>query len=258
MSDQTTQLNVTDSVPAPRDEAGGADDVGGAGGAGAVVDVAEIVLEPDDVVQTSDLSSEEARARTDALRQDLRRSLREIDDLYRRRVWVALGYANWQEYWASEFADTRPPQLSRDERRSAIAELTDRQLPSTVIATVFNLNPTTVQRDRNALLEAEDRAAADRGEEPQARHVVTGAGRTRPARNQRARKPESSGEKPFGVAFETAMLDLAGAVDRVMGLHTDPRFRSYLPQLRAEHGRQVDQVMTAIGELYDSLVLPEN
>jgi hypothetical protein len=208
------------------------------------------VLEPTEIIQTTDLTPAEARRRTDDLKREAAHVVQEFGELFHRRVWLALGYESWDAYYATEFADVAVPKLPPAQRREAMSTMIEAGMPNTTIAVIFNVDAETVRRDR--------RQALATGSVTRDDSIVTTRGTTRSARNTRTggrarAKPTGTGERTFTDTFDTATLALRDALGRVRDMLDDDRFDGYLPALRAAHHDEYDKMMEQLGDIYARL-----
>ena len=83
---------------------------------------------------------------------------------YNHRIWIALGYADWNAWVEGEFADI-PLALPRETRQHAVQSLTAMGLTTRAIAAVTGVDPKTVRNDQRSTGEKVPTGTAD-GEEP--------------------------------------------------------------------------------------------
>ncbi|MFD6357256.1 hypothetical protein [Nocardia tengchongensis] len=96
--------------------------------------------------QISMLSSEEARALTDAIRTQVAQVWELIKQAYAARVWELLGYGSWDAYCATEF-DGAQLRIPREERSEVVASLRDIGMSTRAIAAATGLSQRTVARE---------------------------------------------------------------------------------------------------------------
>jgi protein gp37 len=90
-----------------------------------------------------------ARQLTDRIKVAINGTKLLIKEAYQTRVWDELGYESWDAYCAAEFGDERL-ELTRDERRELVADLTNSGLSVRAIASVTGTGVGTVSRDQAA------------------------------------------------------------------------------------------------------------
>jgi transposase-like protein len=95
---------------------------------------------------TDAMGSDAARQLTDRIRIAVDGTWQLIRDAYLGRAWVALGYANWDEYTEAEFGASRL-RLPREERRESVASLRESGLSIRAIATGLGIDKNTVRSD---------------------------------------------------------------------------------------------------------------
>jgi hypothetical protein len=99
----------------------------------------------------------EAEARADVIRAGLTNLAEQLADLteiigraYHNRDWLALGYASWETYTASEFGTDRL-RLPRPQRQEVVASLRAELLSTRAIAGVLGVGVGTVHRDSSGV-----------------------------------------------------------------------------------------------------------
>jgi hypothetical protein len=109
---------------------------------------------PADLLPTSgddrhDSTPDEARQRADRLCAGIvgyAQMRQDIADAFACRDWLALGYDNWAAYVEGEFGELLA-QLSRGERRQAVADLRGQGMSTRQIAGATGVSPMQVRRD---------------------------------------------------------------------------------------------------------------
>ena len=141
------------------------------------------------------------------------------------RVWEALDMPNIQAWAAFTFSETPLAQLSRDDRRVLVKELSDEGFGTRPIAAVVGTDHSTVSRDIKAV------SVATATDGPRQVHGADGITRSYP-------KPEpvtvdhKTGEiaqrkpnrRPIVDQYRDAVYELRKAVERIERLHADDRF----------------------------------
>lgn len=129
------------------------------------------------------MAADEARERVDRVRSAVTQARSDLVELWRRRAWVALGYASWDDLCDAEFGVRLA--LPREERREAVAELRAEGMSTPAIASALRISNATAWRDASSSNE-EDRPAK-----------VTGLdGRERPAVQPARPAPVAQSERP--------------------------------------------------------------
>lgn len=90
-------------------------------------------------------TAEEARELTDQIRHHFDAAAPLIASAYQGRIWIALGYGDWQEYLVGEFGG--PLRLGRDERQATVLELRQEGLSTRAIGDALGVSPQTVSND---------------------------------------------------------------------------------------------------------------
>ncbi len=103
------------------------------------------------------MGADEAHAITDAIRNCLIDLHDLLERAYTGRVWVALGYRDWDAYCATEFLGQRKLKLERQERRSCVAFLRKTGLSIRRISSVVGADKNTVQTDLDHVSEIHTR-----------------------------------------------------------------------------------------------------
>lgn len=137
-------------------------------------------------VTHSKFSEDEARALTTELREDYGALQVKIATAWKGRIWVALGYASWQEYIDGELHDVsiRPPKEIEDQ---VVSDLRSLGMSTRGIVAATDLSKGTVGR----LL---DRAGAPSGAVDDEQRVVGLDGKSHPARMPKAPDHAPAGE----------------------------------------------------------------
>lgn len=99
-----------------------------------------------------DLTADEARTLTRAIRNDVAELELKLVRAYQGRAWLALGYATWDEYIAGEFK-AAPLALPREQRPAAVQSLRGWGLSTRAIAPAVGVDRDTVAEDLRQLAE---------------------------------------------------------------------------------------------------------
>lgn len=142
------------------------------------------------------------------------------------RVWEALDMPNIQAWAAFTFSETPLAQLSRDDRRVLVKELSDEGFGTRPIAAVVGADHSTVSRD----IKAASVATATDG--PRQVHGADGITRTFQPKPEPVAVDHETGEiaqrKPnrrnIVDQYRDAVYELRKAVERIERLHADDRF----------------------------------
>lgn len=73
-------------------------------------------------LETPPYTKAQARRVTERIKLDLIGVWHSIADAYKGRIWIPLGYSNWDEYCATEFGTSRL-RLPREERADVVGSL---------------------------------------------------------------------------------------------------------------------------------------
>jgi len=89
-----------------------------------------------------------ARARkvTEMIKRDLIGVWQLIAEAYKGRIWIPLGYSNWDEYCTEEFCTSRL-RLPREDRAEVVASLRESGFSVRAIASATGIDKNTVQSD---------------------------------------------------------------------------------------------------------------
>ena len=93
-----------------------------------------------------DMTADEAREITEAIKATVERAWVLIVDAYHRRAWLALGYPTWDAYCVKEF-NTAPLAVPREERSEMVRSLRQAGLSQRAIASATGVSQKTVDRD---------------------------------------------------------------------------------------------------------------
>lgn len=93
-----------------------------------------------------DMTTDEARKITDAIRNGIADLELTIVKAYQGRAWLALGYESWDAYVTGEFKRAPLP-LPREERQAAVQSLRGWGLSTRAIAPVVGVHHDTVASD---------------------------------------------------------------------------------------------------------------
>jgi hypothetical protein len=97
-----------------------------------------------------DLTPAEARSLTDNIRAALSDVWPMFKRAYAGRVWLALGYATWDNYCDTELAGVRPPIESREQRQAIVGDLRQAGMSNRGIAAAVGISHPTVISDLRA------------------------------------------------------------------------------------------------------------
>lgn len=170
------------------------------------------------------------------------------------RVWEALDMPNIQAWAAFTFSETPLAQLSRDDRRVLVKELSDEGFGTRPIAAVVGTDHSTVSRDIKAV------SVATATDGPRQVHGADGITRSYP-------KPEpvtvdhKTGEitqtkpkrRPLPEAFRDAAHDLRKITERLERLAADDRFPRNREQIAETSKSDFNRAEAAIAAVLDSL-----
>ena len=142
------------------------------------------------------------------------------------RVWEALDMPNIQAWAAFTFSETPLAQLSRDDRRILVKELSDEGFGTRPIAAVVGADHSTVSRD----IKAASVATATDG--PRQVHGADGITRTFQPKPEPGTVDHKTGQivqrkpnrRPIVDQYRDAAYELRKAVERIERLHADDRF----------------------------------
>lgn len=95
--------------------------------------------------QAAAMDGATARSLTDKIKIGLEMTWQLVTNAYEGRVWVALGYASWDEYCIREFGTSRL-RLPREERDEIVASLASSGMSERAIASATGLGNGTVHR----------------------------------------------------------------------------------------------------------------
>src|SRR5436190_22662885 len=84
-------------------------------------------------LESAPYTKAQARRVTEQIKLDLINVWRMIADAYKGRIWIPLGYSNWDEYCTTEFGTSRL-RLPREERTEIVSSLRESGLSIRAIA----------------------------------------------------------------------------------------------------------------------------
>jgi transposase len=102
------------------------------------------------VVPDVNMSADEARTRTEKIRETAQAAYDLIIQAYKGGAWAALGYKTWDAYMVSEFSEARMVRLDPFQRQQIVAEMRSEGMSSRAIASGLGVNQATVVRDLRA------------------------------------------------------------------------------------------------------------
>lgn len=161
------------------------------------------------------------------------------------RVWVALGYGSWSEYWAAEIGE--PGRIPTRVRQAITAKLAEAGLSSRAIAPVIGADQKTVINDLS------------REEFSSPAPVVGLDGKTYPPRLNR--EPESvraPHRRALTDAAQDAGFDLRKAVDRITRIREDDRYSRNRAELAVILRGQILYAIETCTHLLDEIDGKEN
>jgi hypothetical protein len=102
--------------------------------------------EPGETPALIDMTADEAREITEAIKTTVKHASALIVDAYHRPAWLALGYPTWDAYCLKEFS-TAPLVLPREERPEMVRSLRRAGLSQRAIASATGVSQSTVRDD---------------------------------------------------------------------------------------------------------------
>ncbi len=111
------------------------------------IELGSEIVESDSTSRPSvvDLDEEAARDLTTRIRQTSSVLVAMIEKAYAGRIWIALGYESWADWWDTEIGE--PLRLDREDRRELVASLRDHGMSIRALATVTGTSVGTVHAD---------------------------------------------------------------------------------------------------------------
>jgi len=100
-------------------------------------------------VDTAPYTKAQARRVTEMIKLDLLGLWRLIADAYKGRIWIPLGYPNWDEYCLREFGNSRL-RMPREERAEVVGPLRESGLSDRAIESATGISRSTLIRDRRS------------------------------------------------------------------------------------------------------------
>jgi transposase-like protein len=191
------------------------------------------------------LSTDDARAITDQIKQAVADLWELIVRAYRERAWAVLDYDSWDEYCRREFATLPSRRVSPEERADIVAGLREAGLSIRAIASATGHSVTTVQSD----IQVYQTDTPDVDESPP---TITGTdGKYYPAKREPNPAPSS---KPTRRSFKTdidyarsQMVHCASRISRWAGvideLRGDDRYPKYRNDFEDRIGRAVVELV---------------
>jgi hypothetical protein len=134
-----------------------------------------------------DMTADEARQITEAIKAAVEQVWLLIRDAYHRRAWLALGYPTWDDYCTKEFRSA-PLMVPREERPEMVCSLRQAGLSQRAIASATGVSQSTVRDDLAELSSDHSVPMPDK---------VTGLdGKKRPAQQPKPNVPQKQPPKP--------------------------------------------------------------
>lgn len=196
------------------------------------------------------MTLEEAREFVAYIRNQQRELPQRIQDAWRRRAWVPLGYPSWDAMCVGEHIQLRG--LPRDERQEIVVELRAAGMSTRAIGSAIGASDTTVVRDlqstasNEAVEQPETVTSLDGRQRPAARPARPEPEPSRPA----APVPTFSWPSPAAPEAEPDPLPAAVAeeIDERIAIKQTPRWLPYEQTLRERLEAGETIVVTLRGE----------
>ena len=115
-------------------------------------------------LETAPYTKAQARRVTEQIKLDLIGVWHLIADAYKGRIWIPLGYSNWDEYCGTEFGCSRL-RLPREERPEMVASLRESGLSLRAIAAATGDHYSTISRELGRVANATREPTEDDADE---------------------------------------------------------------------------------------------
>lgn len=187
---------------------------------------------------------EEASHLTDRIRSGLGVMWELVEEAYRRRAWLSLGYESWDAYCFTEFGSSHL-KLPREDRREVVASLRDAGLSQRAIAAATGVSQGTVRTDLSGEQNCSPEDAYDLRPETQ---TVTGTdGKSYSATRSQSKR------SPLLKDVTTAGWNLRKAAERLEGIAADDRWASNKPQIADQLTEHLEHALMVAQTLLDDL-----
>lgn len=185
----------------------------------------------------TDFDLDAAKRITNDIRSHIKVAWERIAEAYAGRVWISLGYDNWDDYINSEFG-AAPLRVPRQERQEIVGSLREAGLSTRAIAAATGESQSTVQRDVGQLnqndsveaaarlrgLDGKDRPASRPAPEPQDEivdaEIVSDEHAPQPPSSS---PPRSLRRRPITDQVRDAGMDLRKTMEKIEKLLEDDR-----------------------------------